>query len=89
MSEKPCSQIVRSLFLNEGGMRPPLNTAGFETSLWTFDLLVIQGVRPGWMACGASIETMRQALSRAGISFLPRAHAWQERKELLHVVEQT
>ncbi len=48
---------------------------GFETSLWTLDLLVKQWVRLGWMARPVSIETMRQTLSRLGINW-KRAKRW-------------
>ncbi len=48
--------------------RPPRDF-GFDTSLWTLDLLVKQCVRLGWMARPASIETMRQTLSRLGINW--------------------
>ena len=48
---------------------------GVETSLWTFDLLVKQCVRLGWMARPVSIETMRQTLSRFGINW-KRAKHW-------------
>jgi transposase len=54
--------------------RPPRDF-GFETSLWTLDLLVKQGVRLGWMARPVSIETMRQTLSRLGINW-KRAKHW-------------
>jgi transposase len=54
--------------------RPPRDF-GFETSLWTLDLLVKQCVRLGWMSREASIETMRQTLKRAGINW-KRAKHW-------------
>jgi transposase len=54
--------------------RPPRDV-GFETSLWTLDLLVKQCVRLGWMARPVSIETMRQTLSRVGINW-KRAKRW-------------
>jgi transposase len=54
--------------------RPPRDF-GFETSLWTLDLLVKQCVRLGWMARSASIQTMRQTLSRLGINW-KRAKRW-------------
>ena len=54
--------------------RPPRDF-GFQTSLWTLDLLVKQCVRLGWMARPVSIETMRQTLSRLGISW-KRAKRW-------------
>jgi transposase len=54
--------------------RPPRDF-GFETSLWTLDLLVKQCVRLGWMTRPASIETMRQTLSRVGINW-KRAKRW-------------
>src|SRR5579883_2867301 len=68
--------------------RPPRDF-GFETSLWTLDLLVKQCVRLGWMARAVSIETMRQTLSRLGINW-KRAKHWitspdrlyQEKKQL-------
>lgn len=68
--------------------RPPRDF-GFETSLWTLDLLVKQGVRLGWMERSVSIETMRQTLSRLGINW-KRAKHWitspdplyQEKKRL-------
>jgi len=68
--------------------RPPRDF-GFETSLWTLDLLVKQCVRLGWMARPVSIETMRQTLSRVGINW-KRAKRWitspdpwyQEKKRL-------
>jgi transposase len=54
--------------------RPPRDF-GYETSLWTLDLLVKQCVRLGWMARPVSIETMRQTLSRLGINW-KRAKRW-------------
>ena|SRR5579872_634092 len=54
--------------------RPPRDF-GYETSLWTLDLLVKQCVRLGWMARPVSIETMRQALGRLGINW-KRAKRW-------------
>lgn len=68
--------------------RPPRDF-GFETSLWTLDLLVQQCVRLGWMARPVSIEAMRQTLSRLGINW-KRAKHWitspdplyQEKKSL-------
>ena len=68
--------------------RPPRDF-GFETSLWTRNLLVEQCVRLGWMSRGASIETMRQTLKRVGING-KRAKHWitspdplyQEKKRL-------
>jgi hypothetical protein len=54
--------------------RPPRDF-GFETSLWTLDLLVEQCVRLGWMERSVSIETMRQTLSRLGINW-KRAKHW-------------
>lgn len=54
--------------------RPPRDF-GFETSLWTLDLLVQQCVRLGWMARPISIEAMRQTLSRLGINW-KRAKHW-------------
>jgi transposase len=68
--------------------RPPRDF-GFETSLWTLDLLVTQCVRLGWMARPVSIETMRQTLGRLGINW-KRAKRWitspdplyQEKKRL-------
>ena len=54
--------------------RPPRDF-GFDTSLWTLDLLVKQCVRLGWMARPVSIETMRQTLSRLGINW-KRAKRW-------------
>jgi len=54
--------------------RPPRDF-GFETSLWTLALLVKQCVRLGWMARPVSIETMRQTLSRLGITW-KRAKRW-------------
>ncbi len=54
--------------------RPP-RYFGFETSLWTLDLLVKQSVRLGWMARPVSIETMRQTLSRLWINW-KRAKHW-------------
>jgi transposase len=54
--------------------RPPRDF-GFETSLWTLDLLVKQCVRLGWMTRETSIETMRQTLSRLGINW-KRAKHW-------------
>jgi transposase len=54
--------------------RPPRDF-GFETSLWTLELLVKQCVRLGWMARPVSIETMRQTLSRLGINW-KRAKHW-------------
>ena len=68
--------------------RPPRDF-GFETSLWTLDLLVKQCVRLGWMTRPVSIETMRQTLSRVGINW-KRAKRWitspdplyQEKKRL-------
>lgn len=54
--------------------RPPRDF-GFETSLWTLDLLVQQCVRLGWMARPVSIEAMRQTLNRLGINW-KRAKHW-------------
>jgi transposase len=54
--------------------RPPRDF-GYETSLWTLDLLVKQCVRLGWMARPVSIETMRQTLGRLGINW-KRAKRW-------------
>jgi transposase len=54
--------------------RPP-HDFGFQTSLWTLDLLVKQCVRLGWMARDVSIETMRQTLGRLGINW-KRAKRW-------------
>jgi transposase len=54
--------------------RPPRDF-GFDTSLWTLDLLVKQCVRLGWMARPVSIETMRQTLGRLGINW-KRAKHW-------------
>lgn len=54
--------------------RPPRDF-GFQSSLWTLALLVKQCVRLGWMARPASIETMRQTLSRVGINW-KRAKRW-------------
>lgn len=54
--------------------RPPRDF-GFETSLWTLDLLVQQCVHLGWMARPVSIEAMRQTLSRLGINW-KRAKHW-------------
>ena len=68
--------------------RPPRDF-GFETSLWTLEVLVKQCVHLGWMARPVSIETMRQTLSRLGINW-KRAKHWitspdrlyQEKKRL-------
>jgi transposase len=54
--------------------RPPRDF-GFETSLWTLNLLVKQCVRLGWMARAVSIETMRQTLNRLEINW-KRAKHW-------------
>jgi transposase len=54
--------------------RPPRDF-GFETSLWTLELLVTQCVRLGWMGRRVSIETMRQTLGRLGINW-KRAKHW-------------
>ncbi len=54
--------------------RPP-HDFGFETSLWTLELLVQQCVRFGWLAREVSIETMRQTLNRFGINW-KRAKHW-------------
>jgi transposase len=54
--------------------RPPRDF-GFETSLWTLELLVKQCVRLGWMGRSVSIETMRQTLGRLGINW-KRAKHW-------------
>jgi transposase len=54
--------------------RPPRDF-GFETSLWTLDLLVKQCVGLAWMARPVSIETMRQTLKRLGINW-KRAKHW-------------
>jgi transposase len=54
--------------------RPPRDF-GFETSLWTLDLLVKQCVRLGWMSQPVSIETMRQTRGRLGINW-KRARRW-------------
>ena len=48
---------------------------GFQTSLWTLELLVKQCVRLGWMSQPVSIETMRQTLHRLGINW-KRAKHW-------------
>lgn len=69
--------------------RPPRDF-GFETSLWTLDLLVQQCVRLGWMARSVSIEAMRQTLTRLEINW-KRAKHWitspdpwyQEKKPLV------
>ena len=69
--------------------RPPRDF-GFETSLWTLELLVKHCVRFGWMERPVSIETMRQTLSRVGINW-KRAKRWitspdplyQEKKRLV------
>ena len=53
----------------------PPRDFGFQTSLWTLDLLVKQTVRLGWMSRPVSIETMRQTLSRFGINW-KRAKHW-------------
>jgi transposase len=68
--------------------RPPRDF-GFQTSLWTLDLLVKQCVRLGWMPREVSIEAMRQTLQRLGINW-KRAKHWitspdplyQEKKRL-------
>ena len=54
--------------------RPPRDF-GFQTSLWTLDLLVKQCVRLGWMPREVSIEAMRQTLQRLGINW-KRAKHW-------------
>ncbi len=54
--------------------RPPRDF-GFQTSLWTLELLVKQCVRLGWMGRPVSIETMRQTLGRLGINW-KRAKRW-------------
>jgi transposase len=54
--------------------RPPRDF-GFETSLWTLELLVRQCIRLGWMSQPVSIETMRQTLHRLGINW-KRAKHW-------------
>jgi transposase len=54
--------------------RPPRDF-GYETSLWTLDLLVQPCVHLGWMGRPVSIETMRQTLSRFGINW-KRAKRW-------------
>ncbi len=54
--------------------RPPRDF-GFETSLWTLDLLVKQCVRLSWLPRPVSIETMRHTLSRLGIKW-KRAKRW-------------
>ena len=54
--------------------RPPRDF-GFQTSLWTLELLVKQCVRLGWMGRDVSIETMRQTLGRLGINW-KRAKRW-------------
>ncbi|SRR5690349_10056831 len=62
---------------------------GFQTTLWTLDLLVKQCVRLGWMQREVSIEAMRQTLQRLGINW-KRAKHWitspdplyQEKKQL-------
>lgn len=68
--------------------RPPRDF-GFQSSLWTLELLVKQCVRLGWMSQPVSIETMRQTLARLGINW-KRAKHWitspdpfyQEKKRL-------
>ena len=54
--------------------RPPRDF-GFQTSLWTLELLAKQCVRCGWMGRDVSIETMRQTLGRLGINW-KRAKRW-------------
>ncbi len=54
--------------------RPPRDF-GFQTSLWTLDLLVKQCVRLGWMQRPVSSEAMRQTLQRQGINW-KRAKHW-------------
>lgn len=54
--------------------RPPRDF-GFDTSLWTLNLLVKQCVRLGWMQRPVSIEAMRQTLHRLGINW-KRAKHW-------------
>ena len=68
--------------------RPPRDF-GFQTSRWTLELLVRQCVHLGWMDRPVSIQTMRQTLSRLGITW-KRAKHWitspdpldQQRKRL-------
>jgi hypothetical protein len=62
--------------------RPPRDF-GFQTSLWTLDLLVQQCVRLGWMVQNVSIETMRQTLSRLGINWKGAKH-WITSPDLLY-----
>jgi hypothetical protein len=54
--------------------RPPRDF-GFQTSLWTLELLVKQCVRLGCMSLPVSIETTRQTLHRLGING-KRAKHW-------------
>ncbi len=67
--------------------RPPRDF-GFETSLWTLDLLIKQCVRLGWMARPVSIETMRQTLSRLGINW-KRARRWITSPDRLYQQKKT
>ena len=54
--------------------RPP-HDFGFETSLWTLDLVAVVCVKQGWTDRQVSNETIRQTLKRVGINW-KRAKHW-------------
>jgi transposase len=54
--------------------RPPRDF-GFETSLWTLDLVAVVCVKLGWTDQQVSNETIRQSLKRVGINW-KRAKHW-------------
>ena len=54
--------------------RPPRDF-GFQTSLWTLELVAKECVKQGWTVVQLSGETMRQTLKRLGINW-KRAKHW-------------
>lgn len=54
--------------------RPPRDF-GFQTSLWTLDLVAQECVKQGWTVVQVSGETIRQTLKRLGINW-KRAKHW-------------
>jgi len=54
--------------------RPPRDF-GFQTSLWTLDLVAKECVKQGWTVVQVSGETIRQTLKRLGINW-KRAKHW-------------
>jgi hypothetical protein len=53
----------------------PPRDFGFETSLWTLDLVAKECVKQGWTAIQVSGETIRQTLKLLGINW-KRAKQW-------------